>query len=51
MYRASSARSSASANMLSSARKLTPRLSGGPSIVKVLPEPVWPYAKMHTLYL
>ena len=29
---------------------LTPRLSGGPIIVNVLPEPVWPYAKMHTLY-
>lgn len=32
------------------ALRLIPGLSGGPSMVNVLPEPVWPYAKMHTLY-
>ena len=38
----------ASEKSSASARKLTPRSSGGPSIVCVLPEPVCPYAKMHT---
>jgi hypothetical protein len=32
-----------------SARVLMPGLSAGPSMVNVLPLPVWPYAKMHTL--
>ena len=36
-------------NSSSSARVLTPLSLGGPDIVHVLPEPVCPYAKMHTL--
>mmetsp|Transcript_40551 Transcript_40551/g.108534 ORF Transcript_40551/g.108534 Transcript_40551/m.108534 type:complete len:374 (-) Transcript_40551:608-1729(-) len=32
------------------ARRFTPGSWSGPSMVWVLPEPVWPYAKMQTLY-
>ena len=38
-------------NMVVRARVLTPGLEDGPSMVNVLPDPVCPYAKMHTLYL
>mmetsp|Transcript_14947 Transcript_14947/g.33018 ORF Transcript_14947/g.33018 Transcript_14947/m.33018 type:complete len:375 (-) Transcript_14947:706-1830(-) len=36
-------------NNSSRARVLTPLSSGGPDMVQVLPEPVCPYANMHTL--
>lgn len=51
VYLTSSERASAVVNMFVSARVLTPGLEDGPSMVKVLPDPVCPYAKMHTLYL
>ena len=38
------------ANTACTARKEIPGCSGIPSIVQVFPDPVWPYAKMQTLY-
>jgi hypothetical protein len=36
-------------NSSATARGDTPGSSAVPSIVNVLPDPVWPYAKTHTL--
>lgn len=37
-------------NISTMARGVKPGCSGEPWIVKVFPEPVYPYAKMQTLY-